>query len=246
MLRIISDLHLEHYVDHVDHIQLSIRPRASEDILILAGDIGYPFARHFTEFFREMATRWKHVLYVPGNHEYYTDHTKEQVDQRIAEVCEQWDNIHLLNRTGVEIDGQRFIGCTLWSTPSYEIARKLNDFRQVSNCTVDTMTSWHEIDRQWLQHNMQTGDVVITHFMPLQNSDLIAHGLPSRYAIGPLDEYFGNTDMRPLFDQAKLWISGHTHQPFDLTIGATRWVCNPHGYPGENSPVDLDLNVELP
>lgn len=232
MLRILSDLHLEYY------FKLPHRPLYGKDgtkgILVLAGDVGYPFAQHFAEFFRSMAQTWEHVLYTPGNHEYYSDHPKEQIDQRIAEVCGQWDNVHLLNRDTVEIDGQRYIGCTLWSAPLREIKGKLNDFHHIQGCTIDTMTAWHEMDRQWLSHNIRTGDVVITHFLPLQNGDLIANGLDSRYPIGPLDSYFGNTDMKPLFDQAKLWISGHTHQPFDLTVGNTRWVCNPVGYPGEN------------
>jgi hypothetical protein len=32
--------------------------------------------------------------------------------------------------------------------------------------------------------------------------------------------------------QIKLWTHGHTHEPFDYTIGTTRIVCNPRGYSG--------------
>ena len=34
--------------------------------------------------------------------------------------------------------------------------------------------------------------------------------------------------------QPILWIHGHTHDPFDYELFATRVVCNPRGYPGEH------------
>ena len=38
------------------------------------------------------------------------------------------------------------------------------------------------------------------------------------------------------------WIHGHTHCSFDYMIGKTRILCNPHGYPGENT---RDFNKDL-
>lgn len=35
--------------------------------------------------------------------------------------------------------------------------------------------------------------------------------------------------------QIKVWTHGHTHDPFDYTIGETRIVCNPRGYIGHES-----------
>ena len=34
--------------------------------------------------------------------------------------------------------------------------------------------------------------------------------------------------------QVSLWIHGHTHYPFDYTIGGTRIFCNPRGYLGHD------------
>jgi len=38
--------------------------------------------------------------------------------------------------------------------------------------------------------------------------------------------------------QIKLWIHGHTHDPFDYMIGSTRVVCNPRGYYGHEKRAD--------
>ena len=38
--------------------------------------------------------------------------------------------------------------------------------------------------------------------------------------------------------QIKLWVHGHTHDPFDYTISETRIVCNPRGYIGRESQAD--------
>jgi len=198
---------------------------------------------HFAEFFANVAQKWKHVLYVPGNHEYYSDQPIDSINQKIMEVCNQWSNVHLLNRNTVVIDGQRFLGCTLWSRPLSATTRMLNDFRRIPGCTPDTMSEWHTVDRTWLDHNVKQGDIVVTHFMPLQNKDLMDNGIKSRYPLSPLDHYFGNDDMTDIFSRTKMWISGHTHQPFKVTIGDTLWVCNPLGLPGEHVP-DTELVVQ--
>lgn len=38
--------------------------------------------------------------------------------------------------------------------------------------------------------------------------------------------------------QIKMWIHGHTHEPFDYMIGTTRIVCNPRGYDGHEQRAD--------
>jgi hypothetical protein len=38
-------------------------------------------------------------------------------------------------------------------------------------------------------------------------------------------------------------VHGHTHSPFDYQVGATRIVCNPKGYSGENPNFDPALTI---
>ena len=73
-------------------------------------------------------------------------------------------------------------------------------------------------------------DVVVTHFPP--TLEAIDQEL---YKDDPFNPYFIN-DCQWLVEYvgAKLWVSGHTHSPFDYQAGATRVVGNPRGY--ENEP----------
>ena len=57
-----------------------------------------------------------------------------------------------------------------------------------------------------------------------------------KYAGNPLNPYFcNNLDNFILDTKPFLWIHGHTHSEFDYFLGDTRVICNPLGYPGENS-----------
>ena len=68
--QISSDLHIENFEDDVDPLKL-ITPKA--DVLILAGDIGslYKYEQLF-RFINNLVNHFKFILYIPGNHEYYT------------------------------------------------------------------------------------------------------------------------------------------------------------------------------
>jgi Icc-related predicted phosphoesterase len=41
------------------------------------------------------------------------------------------------------------------------------------------------------------------------------------------------------------WIHGHVHESFDYRVGATRVLCNPHGYASENPSFNPSLVVEV-
>ena len=72
--------------------------------------------------------------------------------------------------------------------------------------------------------------MVVTHFPPtLESID------QELYRNNPFNPYFIN-DAEPLVSYvgAKLWVSGHTHSPFDYQVGQTRVIGNPRGYPGED------------
>jgi hypothetical protein len=45
--------------------------------------------------------------------------------------------------------------------------------------------------------------------------------------------------------QIKYWIHGHTHTHFDYKIGECRVICNPRGYPNENTGFDPNFEMEI-
>jgi hypothetical protein len=60
-----------------------------------------------------LGSRWKRVLYVPGNHE-FDGRPYATTRVRLRAICDRL-GITCLDQDEVVIDGVRFIGCTLWS-----------------------------------------------------------------------------------------------------------------------------------
>ena len=78
-------------------------------MLVLAGDIGtYMKAWGFVE--EEL--RRSPVIYVPGNHEYYSWQTREFIDGAWKRKAQQYEDLHYLIAEGVTIGGVRF-----WARP---------------------------------------------------------------------------------------------------------------------------------
>ena len=74
--------------------------------------------------------------------------------------------------------------------------------------------------------------------------------MPHRRSIAPrFDGNFANpvfiVPLDELMGRATLWIHGHTHNVFDYTAGGTRIVCNPRGYPGEDTGFIPDFVVDV-
>ncbi len=115
-IQLLSDLHLERHPDFV--------PEAAPgaDVLVLAGDIGsyHDRSRLTDDDFGlgrfsplESGKPWKHVLYVPGNHE-FDGLEFDATYARLRDTCARL-GITWLEQETLVIDGVRFIGTTLWA-----------------------------------------------------------------------------------------------------------------------------------
>jgi predicted phosphodiesterase len=45
--------------------------------------------------------------------------------------------------------------------------------------------------------------------------------------------------------QIKYWVHGHTHTPFDYMIEGCRVICNPCGYPGQDTGFNDQLYLRI-
>jgi predicted MPP superfamily phosphohydrolase len=112
-LQIMSDLHLEMHADHGAGFLKELDP-TGVDVLVLAGDI--TSARHFESLantFRPLAEKYRHIVYVPGNHEYYKS-SPSQVAHNLARLKKEIPMLAIPDNGSVVIDGQRFVGGTMW------------------------------------------------------------------------------------------------------------------------------------
>jgi predicted phosphodiesterase len=242
-LRILSDLHLE--------IWPLEPPAADADIVILAGDIangiqGIEWAQRRFDL---------PVLYVPGNHESYDGDFDATLDA--LRTAARGSNVELLECDERVIGRVRFLGCALWTDYSLapeaaraaviEDARRLNpDYRVIRRgsriFSPEDATALHREHRAWLERKLAEPfagtTVVATHFAPHPGS------IAPAYAGHPANPGFV-VDLEPIMGRAALWIHGHTHTAFDYVVEGTRVVCNPRGYPHEQTGFRADFVLSV-
>ncbi len=92
--------------------------------------------------------------------------------------------------------------------------------------------------------------------LPLRRTVLIADDEPTLRLLVTATIASGEIDVLQAADgdqawelierhQPALWVHGHTHTSFDYRIGASRIVCNPHGYGDENEAFDPGLVLDV-
>jgi len=217
-----SDLHLEFYENEKE--LLMFFPEFKNDFLVLAGDIGYPTDQVFHRFIRQCCDNYKHVIYVPGNHEYYNTIGMKETDDIIRGI--DIPNFHALLDSYVDLEGYRFIGGTLFTyypKSKYKQARKLmNDYNYY---TPEEVISKHKNTVEFLDKNMSDKNIVVTHHLPSYT------GISQQYKYHQGNYLFANhLDVLLRRDNVVLWFAGHTHIP--NIVGKLH--INPFGYPGES------------
>ena len=237
-VRILSDLHLEHtgqrwrFIDGLDN---------SCDVLVLAGDIDscLDVDRSLDMFCEKFST----VIYVPGNHEYFMS-SPDKVHDILSVTGDKNDNLHYLHPESptVEINGRTFHGSTWWFRDdplSIHYERNMGDFNRISGFKPWVYEQQAKFQRH-LEENLTEGDIVITHHIPSEFC------VAKEWKGSMLNRFFvcDHTDLI-LDRKPALWLFGHTHTSFDDTLGSTRLICNPRGYPREPSGQLFDRLKEV-
>lgn len=264
LLRLVSDIHTEFLgpvqksmVDHFDREILKPLPTDKDTILIVAGDLGsmhkFTFLCAALPYFSE---RFKHVFYIPGNHEYYGGSLVDTNHDIAAEVA-KYPNITFSAQGVFAFGGQRFIMSTLWASfnnaNDYDMGNAyimMNDYVHIQGlqrglrATPKDTYELHTNAVDFFKDEMQKGDVVITHHLPSFKS------ISEIYLAGPYSKlngaYASDLEALMLEKQPKLWVHGHTHDSKDYHIGSTRIVCNPVGYRTDrNVKYQNDLVIEI-
>ena len=198
------------------------------DIVICAGDVAQGIRG--VQFLQNSFPN-KQVLYVPGNHEYYNYSTS--IISQIRKAA-NGSNVHVMDRDKIQIDGQWFIGATLWTDlqlcndDGEHTIRGINDFRAIKGMTKDYWFREHLHSLMWIHESLKEHEdaVLITHHFPMQS-------ISDRYKGNLINSGFASDLENVFLREPKLWVHGHTHDFCDYTYLGTRVVCNPLGYPRE-------------
>ena len=255
-IAVASDLHLE-FAD------ITLKNTENADVLVLAGDICTVKHYHsrpemeksYSEFFKACSEQFPHVVYVVGNHEHYNyqfNYTVNDLKRKLA----HYENIHVLDNETFELENKMFIGSTLWTDMNNECPLTMNaaafampDFRIVKY--FDGVNYMKYTPQQSVREHRRSLDYIKQVIRNSNDKDyylekdviVVTHHSPSHKSIAPqykheelMNGAFHNDldYMMEMADNVKLWIHGHTHDEFDYTIGITKVLCNPRGYPKEN------------
>lgn len=222
-IQVFSDLHTEFHRDFGRCFLDSLDPRDT-DVLVVAGDLGVKDTLPFA--LTTLCSKFPHVVFVTGNHELY--HSSPTAVETLRQtLLKKLSNLHWLDESVAIIDGQRFLGTTLWFCRSAETDRlqgHLNDFEYIQDF-VPWVYEKNEQGRLFLEREVKRGDIVVTHHAPSPKS---TH---PKYVGSPLNVYFTCDVEGILWHQhPRLWIHGHMHDSCNYHMGSSQVVCNPFGY----------------
>ena len=224
----VSDLHLEK-----SPLRL---PKSNSDILILAGDIYHVslFDYNISGFFDDISSKYKHIIYVPGNHEYYDSDLT--VIKSLKSFCNRYGNVYVLDNETKIIENIQFICGTGWTHfnnldagTMKQASRIINDYRRISNGN-DMLTVYNIIERH---------AEFIKFFKSVDKSDYIniavSHHSPTVLTSAKIDSSYETlgcycSDMTPYMEGIEYWIHGHQHDGVDVDYNGCKVRSNSRGY----------------
>ena len=273
-IRIMSDLHLEMEVymngerynkGAYKYFSIPVTADEGETVLILAGDVGRPDEPiTIVPFIEEMCSRFKEVLYVPGNHEYYGLSFITGLD--VLKGLLAHTSCYVLNNDTIKIDGVSFIGATMWTDydkgnilSMMRAKMAINDYATIKTGTLSLpkMRPLDPVDLVGAHLNSRHYvDTALNDAKYLDNSKavVITHHLPSFKSVHPM--FHGNDCNGAYYSELgdliadyspSIWCHGHTHCSCDYVFFQTRVICNPRGYrPRQlNCQFDPSFTVEI-
>ncbi len=213
----------------------------NDGVCILAGDIS-SVARHWVDEAKKLHDqfrKWfKNVIFVPGNHEFYGTSIREGM-----EVMRSWEEPGwwmLEPGLPVTINGQRFMGGTLWHDGKHERWRQkyINDYRRIMG--MDEAYLHNQEFIEYTCKKMGPNDIIVSHHLP---SPIVS---PERFADSEINCFFVSDQTQYILERKpKLWVFGHTHDPIDKKLGDTRLYSNPRAYPNEFTNEDFWDRIRL-
>lgn len=214
-----------------------------DEICIIAGDSAEYGKKgvKLSAMLEEMTTRFKEVIFVPGNHEYYGTNIGTLVS-KVRKLMEHVDNFTILqNGEYIERDEVRIIGATLWSDTSsidYDAQTMMNDYKYIR--FGPPAEPW----KRKLKPVHTTGlhrEHVFRINKALTDWDgdaiVITHHAPSMLSIAPK---FEGDKLNPAYATdieldrwPNYWIHGHIHHAQNYLHNGCNVLCNPGGYQRE-------------
>lgn len=231
-IQILSDIHLETY-KIVPSIEEFLIPSAP--YLLLVGDIcNIDKIDILQKFLTECSLLFEEVLYVLGNHEFYTEDSSKTFEESLSQVLAlDVPKVHILHRSSVVIGDVCIIGCPLWTyypdvLPVYRVRIKDITSSEYNNRFKEDLLFLEQGIAYSKQNGLKT--LIATHYPP---SYSVSGDEPLRG--GKYKSlYYNNLDYLVTREKVHTWVFGHVHQNRDFMKNGTRLVGNQKGKKEEN------------
>lgn len=258
-IRVLSDLHLEFNGRGLSRkdpaFELPVTDADRDRILVLAGDTDVD--ERAVDFPLRLAGRFRAIIQVLGNHEYYKGGSPQRLPQKLRQrvAGAGTGNVYVLENGSVDVGQVRFIGATLWTDfkrgdqdALREARNTMNDFHRIRHGTStapyirrflpESAYRLHIQSRTFIEdailgaHADGVTPIVVTHHAPY---------LPAGSNGPPLSFSYGS-DLTELIESTQpwLWAHGHTHDVMDTVLHGCRVVSNPRGYAGSEPAKGFD------
>lgn len=263
MLRawIFSDVH-----DDADCWEAPAVPEC--DVAIVAGDVADGLSKRSLPWLAACVVPYvRHVLYVPGNHDFYGARWQSELERGREAAAAAGIRLLAVGET-LDIEGVRFIGATVWTdyallgeawrAPTQAACGDrvggMRDHRRIKVRLRSGETNAFRPPAAAAAHVEQLGrieralaephagpTVVVTHHAPHP------HSLGRQGPLQAIDAAYASDCSRVLEGEhaPDLWIHGHVHRSSDYVVGGTRVLANPRGRRGENPSFNPSLVVEI-
>ena len=245
-----SDLHLDFHLDGGEEFIRTL-DIPDCDLFVIAGDLSQADHWRWKQNVKEICNKTKQVLYVLGNHCYYSS-TITEVDCLAHKLPEEVPNLIVASRAKVltnkdiECLGEMsLLAGTMWfqDFPDQDQYKQyLSDFTYIS-----------DIEPEIYRRNTRFD--ILLHGIKDEPSIVVSHHMPSYCSVNPkyrasaINRFFVGAEFFDAIKDSKIkcWIAGHGHDQVSYEIGNTKIVANPLGYPNEISVnwavkvIDIDV-----
>jgi len=236
---VISDIHIDYAENRRWLVELSDQ-LYQDDILILAGDLTEDLSI-LRAGFEALTSKFKHVLYVSGNHELWVSRNSESDSiEKYYDVC------RVAEETGVLMEplhegNLSIVPMLSWydfsfGEPEEMLLDTWMDFRM---CRWPSDMELVDINDFFLEQNNKYLDIKnelvisFSHFLP--RIDLMPGYIPPnyRFVYPVLGTNALEEQLRKL--NPNIHIYGHSHVNRQVTIDGVKYINNAFGYPSEHN-----------
>lgn len=273
-IRLTSDIHLDFDIDLFNTGKRTPEEKSSGEMsflwlpsemsedaqtaLVIAGDLWtdrkflnrkYPTGE---SWLARVSRRFKYVIFVLGNHDYWSTNMSHEPKKIKAELqVQELNNVYLLENDVLILDNVKFVGSTLWTDYNrhdlslmMDADKLMNDYKKIrfgtnsyKKVTSANLYNTHINSRNFIfqnsvKDNEEQKIIVVTHMPPSSKS------VESKYLENPKPInylYYSSMEEKINESEIDIWMHGHTHNCANYKIGETKVLANPRGYVGHFS-----------